>query len=223
MKLFVCSLAAVLLFFLRATAASIGPDYVGSYTAFDLGSVAGLPPLYGGLTFAEGDPNTLLIGGRANSAQGLFYSTPVIRDAAGHITSFGTPTALGFGAYNDGGIAYGPGGVLFYSRWPVNQMGEVKPGSTTDARVIDLGPLGVASSHAALGFVPAGYSGAGGFKMLSWSGGQFYNAVLSPDGTGTYDLASAILATTLPGGPEQRQLEPDSELARRIKHLQQAA
>lgn len=84
----------------------------------------------------------------------------------------------------------------------MNQLGQVESGSTTDDKVIDLGPLGIASSHAALAFVPAGYNGAGGFKMLSWSGGQFYNAVITPDGTGTYNVTSATQVTTLPGGPE---------------------
>lgn len=68
--------------------------------------------------------------------------------------------------------------------------------------MISLAPFGVANSHAALGFVPAGYNGAGSFKMLSWSGGQFYDVAISADGSGTYNVLSATLATTLPGGPE---------------------
>ena len=32
--------------------------------------------------------------------------------------------------------------------------------------------------------------------------GQFYDVILAADGSGTYDLTSAALQTTLPGGPE---------------------
>jgi hypothetical protein len=39
-------------------------------------------------------------------------------------------------------------------------------------------------------------------KASSWSGGQWYDLTLSPDGSGTYDITSASLVLTLPGGPE---------------------
>jgi hypothetical protein len=38
--------------------------------------------------------------------------------------------------------------------------------------------------------------------MLSWAGGQFYDATLAPDGSGTFDITSVVQTTTLPGGPE---------------------
>jgi hypothetical protein len=62
--------------------------------------------------------------------------------------------------------------------------------------------LGIAVSTGALNFVPPGYSGAGQFKISSWSGGQFYDVTLAPDGSGTYNLTAATLMVTLPGGPE---------------------
>ena len=106
---------------------------------------------------------------------------------------------------------FGPGGVLFTSRWPVNQLGETKPGSTDEDKVIDMAALGIAGSHAALNFVPVGFSGAGHVKMVSWSGGEWYSGTLSPDGFGTYDLTgvsqidldtSTPAVEGLPGGPE---------------------
>jgi hypothetical protein len=114
----------------------------------------------------------------------------------------GSATALGFGINNDGGIAYGPGGVLFYSEYSVNNVGQVKPGSNSDDKTVALGPLGIASSTGALNFVPAGYNGAGQFKISSWSGGEFYTVTLAADGSGTYNLTGASLQVTLPGGPE---------------------
>ena len=63
------------------------------YSLFDVGLVPGLPIAYGGLTFKYDDPNILLIGGTANSADGRIYQIAVIRDANGHVTGFsGTAT-----------------------------------------------------------------------------------------------------------------------------------
>ena len=191
---------------------AIDPFYAPSYTFTDLGSAPGLPFPYGGLTFKAGDTSKILIGGNANTAAGLLYEVSVVRDAGGHITGFsGLASAFGtVGAFNDGGVVYGPGGVLFTSQWPVNMLGQTKPGSTAADKVIDLGALGVASSHSALNFVPTGFSGAGNMKLVYWSGGQWYDGVLTPDGFGTFDLgitpvdldlvASGI--QNLPGGPE---------------------
>lgn len=185
-----------------AQAQTVDPFYAGSYTLFNLGAVAGVPTNYGGLVFKAGDPGTIIIGGAANNPAGRFYSVPVIRGAGNHITGFGAPTVLGYGTDNDGGVAYGPGGVLFYSQYPANNVGQVKPGSNADDKTVALAGIGIASSTGALNFVPAGYSGAGQFKVSSWPGGQFYAVTLAPDGTGTYNLTGATLATTLPGGPE---------------------
>lgn len=195
-----------------AQAQVLGVDFAANYAVRSLGSVSSLPNNYGGLTFLDSD--TMLIGGGANGSGGLLYTVDVLRDATTqHITGFaGSATAYSsVGTYNDGGVVFGPGGVLFTSQWPVNRLGQTKPGSTVEDKVIDLGALGVASSHSAVNFVPAGFGGAGLVKLVSYGGGQWYSASLSPDGNGTYDLAGLaqvdVDATTagvqsLVGGPE---------------------
>mgnify|MGYP000875023483 CR=1 FL=1 len=195
-----------------AHALTLGTDFL-SYAATSIGSVPGLPVNYGGLTVKAGDTSTLLIGGAANGASGLIYEIGVTRDGSNHITGFtGVAAAVGtVGAYNDGGVTYGPGGVLFTSRWPVNELGQTEPGSTGEDKIIDLAALGVAGSHSAVNFVPAGFGGAGHMKLVSWGGGQWYDALYSPDGSGTYDITSVtqidldpVAAGTqnLVGGPE---------------------
>jgi hypothetical protein len=197
---------------LPAAALTVDPFYAGSYTATSLGSVSGLPTSYGGLTFL--DNNTIIIGGSANTANGLIYQIGVVRDASNHITSFtgsATPFRGGtIGEYNDGGVVFGPGGVLFTSRWPVNGLGQTKPGSTNEDKIIDLSGI-TASSNSAINFVPAGFGGAGSVKLVSWSGGQWYDAALSPDGSGTFDLTGVTQidvdpitggVQNVPGGPE---------------------
>jgi len=129
----------------------------------------------------------------------------VIRDGSNNITGFGAPVAVGnVGEYNDGGVAYGPGGVLFTAQWNQNRLGQTKPGSTDEDKIIDLAPLGITtnSSISGLGFVPGSMSGAGRFKVVSYSGGSWYDVVLAPDGNGTFDIVSSTLEAILPGGPE---------------------
>jgi hypothetical protein len=182
---------------------TIDPFYAGSYAAIDLGSVPGLPSNYGGMTLKAGDPSTLLIGGYANTASGALYFIGVTRDAGMHINGFtGNSTFFADAAYNDGGVVYGPGGVLFLARWPENQIGQTKLGSSTTDKIVNMAPLGVADSMAALGFVPEGFPGAGQMKSVSWSGGEWYTLTYSPDGSGTFDIISAVQNTILAGGPE---------------------
>ncbi|HLO96985.1 MAG TPA: PEP-CTERM sorting domain-containing protein [Fimbriimonas sp.] len=186
-----------------AGAQTITPTYAGDYTFTDLGSIVDVPTNYGGLTLKDGDANTLLIGGAANGTAGKIYQVGVTRDGNGHIIGFSGPaTEFAEAQYNDGGLTYGPGGVLFASRWPVNQIGQYLPGSTTPDKIIDLAPLGVAGSHAAVNFGPLGRSFTGRMKLGSWSGGQFYDATYSADGFGTYDITSVTQTATLQGGPE---------------------
>lgn len=184
---------------------TIDPFFADDYTYTDLGSISGLPSQYGGLCTARGDDNLLLIGGAANTPSGTIYGVRLVRDADQHIIGFdGVATSFCEGAYNDGGIFYGPGGVLFYSRWPVNQLGQILPGSTTVDKIIDLTPFGVESSNAALNFVPAGFPGAGRMKISSWQGGQWGDLTIAPDGLGTYDVLGfeEKPECRLVGGPE---------------------
>jgi hypothetical protein len=193
-------------------AQTLGTGFAANYSAVNLGSVTGLPTNYGGLTFLNN--NTLLIGGAANGSTGSLYTVGVTRDVNGFVTGFsGAAQRYGtqIGAYNDGGVVFGPGGVLFTARWNINELGQTKPGSSTEDKIINLAPLGVATSVSAINFVPAGFAGAGQFKLVSYGGGQWYSAGLTPDGNGTYDVTGLAqvdldLGTagvqTLPGGPE---------------------
>jgi hypothetical protein len=189
-----------------ACGATLDPFYSGDYTVADLGTVPGVPPLYGGMAFKYDDPNVLLLGGNANDAPGALYAISVSRDANSHIDGFnGIAPFFADAPYNDGGVVYGPNNVLFCAQWPVNMLGQMKPGSTSPDKVIDMAPLGVGgSSLAALNFVPSGFGGAGRLKMESWVDGNWYDGTISPDGSGTYDLVglNQVLSSTVPGGPE---------------------
>jgi hypothetical protein len=200
----VCLLAALALAFTGpANAQVIVPPYDAVYSLTDLGAVAGLPTPYGGLTFLNGNPNVIVIGGAANSATGALYSIGVVRNGSNQITGFtGTAAPFSEGQYNDGGIVYGPGGVLFYARYPTNQIGQIEPGSTTNDKIVDLTPLGISSSVGALNFVPGGFPGAGQLKIVSYNTGEWYTATYAPDGLGTYNITAAVLNTTIQGGPE---------------------
>lgn len=182
-------------------AQTLAPAFSSDYSIVNLGGVAGVPGPLGGVTFKAGDLNTLLLGGSANNAGGAIYEIGLVRGAGNHITGFtGTPTLFSTAPEIDGGLEYGPGGVLFYTGYSENLLGQIKPGSTTPDRVDVL--TGVGGSVGALAFVPAGFAGAGDFKLVSYSTGQFYTAALTPDGSGTYIPGSFVEEAVLTGGPE---------------------
>jgi hypothetical protein len=183
----------------------VDPAYADKYTCFDLGPVPGVPPQkYGGLTLTLDRCSTrLLIGGEANYPAGKIYGVDVVRDDHGHVSGFaGTASVFADAPSNDGGVAYGPGKVLFVTHWPSNELQQTRFGSTRADKVTPLDGLHVAFASASLNFVPAGFPGEGAFKLVSWSGGQWYTMAIAPDANGTYDVTAAKMELTLPGGPE---------------------
>jgi len=183
-----------------AGAQTLAAPFTGAYAIASLGSVSGVPTRYGGLTFL--DANTILLGGHANEASCAIYAAAVVRDAQHHVTGFGPATLFATAPSIDGGVAYGPGGVLFAVGYPNNTLYEYRPGSGTPDRTIALAGLGVASSTGSLAFVPSGFPGAGTLKILSYSSGRIYDAPLTADGSGTYAVGSATLVASGFNGPE---------------------
>ena len=95
----------------------------------------GLPTPYGGLDFLPGNPNTIIIGGAANAAGGALYSIGVVRNGANQIIGLsGTATLFSEGQFNDGGVVFGPGGVLFYTRFRTMKWERSSPGARSTTR-----------------------------------------------------------------------------------------
>ena len=187
----------------RAQDVQLQAPFAGSYSVKDLGPPPGLPSRLGGLTLKAGTTDRLLIGGEADGSTGALYEVRLNRDSGGHVSGFaGTAKRFADPAYNDGGVTYGPGNVLFLARWPTNELGQTKPGSTVTDKIIDVTPFGVASSLVGLAFVPPGMPGAGRLKLVSYSGGQWYDAGVAADGSGTFNLTgvTAVPGSTLTGG-----------------------
>ena len=177
--------------------------YSTYYSISDLGAVSDVPTPYGGMTFKADDPNTLLIAGGANSSAGQIFAVSVARDADGYITGFTGPARLFADApNNDGGVAYGPGGVLFLSRYPNNELGEIKPGHLMTDRVVDLSQHGVSASPGGLNFVPPNWPNENRLILCGYSDGKFYSVGLKVDGLGTYGITNVTFETQIDGQPE---------------------
>ncbi len=186
-------------------AIELAPAFANDYTLSVLSTPTGVPGNLGGLTFlADGLNNTLLIGGSANTAAGAIYKIGVVRGAGGHITGFsGTASVFASAPYIDGGLAYGPGGVLFFTQFPLSHIGQIKPGSSSPDRSdgvfqTTFGNVGT------LAFVPDGFLGEGQLKVASYNGGANFGTVsLTPDGNGTYALSEVPTPyLSIGGGPE---------------------
>lgn len=178
---------------------NFGADFTGSYSCNSLGTPGNTVANLGGLTFLDND--TILIGSAANGSAGTLQAVDVLRDAGNRIIGFGGPSTFYASApYNDGGVVFGPDGVLFAARWPVNELAQYKPGSTTPDKVVSMGAF--PSSLSAINFVPSGFAGAGQMKAVSYSGGAWADITLTPDGNGTFNVAVSPVIMSLSGGPE---------------------
>jgi hypothetical protein len=183
--------------------ATFGGAFSGSYTCNSLGTPGNVSGSLGGITFLNND--TILIGGNANGPGGTINQIGVTRDGNGHITGFSGPATSYAAAPNiDGGLSFGPGGVLFYTTYSNNNIGQLLPGSTTPDKVVNLSSLTpvVASSVGTLAFVPSGFNGAGQLKIASYSASIWYSATLTGDGNGTFDITIGATNVALIGGPE---------------------
>ncbi|MBL0922147.1 MAG: hypothetical protein IBJ10_08475 [Phycisphaerales bacterium] len=186
-----------------AAGQTVQPPFDSVYTVVDLGTPAGVPGSFGGLTLKADDPSVLLIGGSANQVGAMIYAVPLAR-TCGRVTGFaGGGTAFAEAPNIDGGLAYGPGGVLFFTRYSIHQLGQILPGQSTMHRSDPLGVNGFAGSVGAMQVVPPSYAGTGGaLAFASYNSSQWARAVLTPAGDGSYDIGVSAPIVTLQGGPE---------------------
>lgn len=186
-------------------AQTLAPEFAGAYSLVDLGTPAGVPGPFGGLTLKAGDINTLLLGGGANGAGGNVNQVSLERNIVNglnRITGFvGVASELSTAPNIDGGLVYGPNGVLMYTGFSNNILGQIKPGSSTPDKIINLTALGIASSTGTIQFIPTGF-GANSGKLLiaSYNSSDFYTADLVADGNGTFDLANVTPSLVDLGG-----------------------
>jgi hypothetical protein len=183
---------------------AVQAPFAGTYTLVDLG-VSGVQVANAALAVKFDDPNVVLISGAADTTLGAIYAVPIHRDADGHITGFtGPATRLADATQIDGGMGYGPGNVLFFGRYSTSAIGQIKPGSSTTDKFVDLAPLGPSYSPSCINFVPAGFPGAGHCKLAMYPNGWWWDLSLAPDGNGTYNITAATrnTAATTSGGPE---------------------
>ncbi|MBK9752522.1 MAG: hypothetical protein IPO88_03270 [Nannocystis sp.] len=181
----------------------IAPEFMDLYTTYELGPVPGIPPdaRLGGCVISFDDPNILLIAGYSEATNGQLYKIGVERGNCDHIVAFtGQATSIANTPYIDANLIYVKSGLLFYSEWPVNNLSQLLPGGNAPARTTALGPLGVANSIGGIGFVPPGFVDAGGMRLLSWPGGEWYHLERDPDGE-LFVVSKPVKTATLPNGP----------------------
>lgn len=186
-----------------AHAQTFGMDFVANYNYVDLGTPPAVPGPLGGINFDPSDSDVLWLGGAANTASGAIYALRVTRDAQGHIVSFaGAGTLVATAPNIDGGMTFGPNGVMFVTTYSNNQLLQYRPGSAVPDKTTPLSPLGINSSVGTCQFVPVGFPGVGTFKVASYNSSDWYDVTLVPDGLGTFDLTAATPTVNSGGGPE---------------------
>lgn len=181
-----------------AIAQSVMAPFNSYYRAVDLGQMPSVAS-YGGLAFAPGDHDTLLV---SPYGSGEIRAVRLQRDGQGNIVGFtGSALRAAVGG-NDGGLAVGAGGVLLFTWYGANRLGQVLPSSAQTNRETDLQPLGVNGSVGSCAFVPTGRTGAGKFKLTSVDSHEWYDVRLDLEANGTYAVQAVSAPIALLGGPE---------------------
>ncbi len=179
----------------------IGMDFASDYGVFSLGSVPGLPTNYGGLTIRHDEPDFLYIGGAANQNAAAVYRAPVFRDVDNFITGFGPASFFAEAPNIDGGLVFSPTGTMLFTRYSMNEIGQVAAGSDTMTISQPLSPLGVASSVGSLNFIPSGFSGEGDMLVVSYNTSRIFRMPFTED-NGVYTFLDATHQVQISGGPE---------------------
>jgi hypothetical protein len=210
-------LAVIVLSSFPGFSQSLTAEFVtAGYTLTDLGSVDQLPSQYGGLTIRPDQPNTLYICGNANYSEGALYTVPLVREAVtNHITGFSGPAVLYAAAPdNDGGLFFAPNGTLLFTRYSMNELGQILPNNTYISN--SLTPYGIASSVGSIVLVPTGYPGAGNLVIASYNAAIFYKVPYTINGSGQYILSNQtaeVSVSETASGPEGIAYIPAGSLA----------
>ena len=179
---------------------TIQAPYSSSYTACALGSF-GLEGPTGAISFREGYYYDFLVAKDAETPGAVIYWLSADRDDSDHIIGFHGGEPGPAAPFASVGMAYGPENVLFYSRRPNNELGEVKAWSQQTDRVIALSPRGVSQAVSGINFVPGGFPHAGELKLVTYENSDWYEAILSPEADGTYSIATITQKTTISPHP----------------------
>jgi hypothetical protein len=189
-------------------AQEILPPFNHAYALRSLGAFPDVPISYAALVFSREDPDVLLVGGTANAGTSALYAIRVHRSASRHIDGLSPAVLWASTPYLDGGASFHPDGTLFVSRYPINEIGELRPGSVAIDKSVSLGDAGVPVSISGLAFVPWGYPGERTLKVLTYSTGEWYEVGIVPDGQGTFDVTQVSLRTTLRPGSDTMTFVP---------------
>ena len=193
--------------------APLAPDYAQYYQAFLLGTVPGMPTdgHLGGCTISATDPNTLLLVGNSETPTGSLWSIGVVRDNCGHIVAWnGTAKKIADAPYMDANLPYTDQGVLLYSEWPVNKLGQLLPGASTPSLETDLSLFGMTDSPGGLAFVPSYLAAAGQLRAAGWPAGSFFHLGYSVQANQLLTITGANQVTTLTEGGGFAYVPPGS-------------
>jgi hypothetical protein len=168
--------------------------FVASTTS---GASLGIPGPLGGIEWSA-DGSILYVGGSANDPAGAVYAVPATRDPITlEVLSFGPATFHAAAFEIDGGLEFGPGGTLFHTAWPSNQLGQITSSGSflfpLDASTDSVGGL-------TFGQVGTPYSGV--LFVSSYDVGDIFTVPLTSNANGTFTPGTPILWATLPFGSE---------------------
>jgi hypothetical protein len=171
-------------------------------------SALNVPGPIGGIEF-QPDGRVLFMAGGASYSSASVYAVPVVRDPFTHrITGYGQGNPVASAPEIDGGLQFGPRVTLFFTRYQVNELGQIVGTTPFSA------PLpSTTQSVGGLTFVPAGLPNAGQLLVSSYEKGDLFVVSLQDHNTGTFTPTAVNLFASLPAGTEGLRYVPSGSLA----------
>lgn len=186
-----------------AQADSIGAPFSQYYTLTSVTRPVGLAGGFGvgDILLDPADLNHLWIGEFASFNSGEVVDSAVARDpVTNNIIGFtGSLSVVDSTPFIDGGLTYGPGNDLYFTQYPNNTIGEIKPGNNSASYTA---PTGIGASPGGLAFVPTGFGGAGNATISSYTGDFVCSAAVAQQGDGSYAFGACGNTVNLGYTPE---------------------
>ncbi len=198
------------------TAAATGqvtiPSYMTAGSVYPVTSFAGAAAgTYGvgGMAFDATGANLWFV----NIATSNIYEVPVVRNAGGTITGFGTPlykTTSSSAMWTESGLTFSSNGTLFVTHWDGTLQSDLYQYSTAtgSSSLLNLAAAGIIGTGGGCEFLPATATRGERLLYTDYSVGGVWEIPLTVLPNQTYSIGKATLFMPTPPGFEGFQLIP---------------
>jgi hypothetical protein len=163
----------------------------------EFGLPAGLTDDLGDIQFSD-DGSMVYFIDQSEDQNAAVWSAPVIRDAGGNVSGFGTMTLIFAEPYMDTGLEFAPGSsTMFFRGYDPDEpaIGQRRSDGAIEYKRI----TGYTGDHGGVAFVPQIYASFGNLVSTSYNDARIFSHAVTDDGDGTYTVADGTIYADFSG------------------------